>query len=176
MISESSSVDHRVVLFFLYFFLSSIMADNASAPSTTSDAPVANTGMCAGTRPHRHYQPFKGQNLQLWNLKVTTDNLKHTYYNKIKQQTLAVASPLCNGNITHVLQAIETGKDTVFIKPILTSVTPTKGEKMEFKIDCVEYSEDKHTYENNKTKLAQSLIGQCALPVVDQLRDMKDHK
>ena len=88
---------------------------------------------------------------------------------------IAVASPLCDGNITHVLQAIEEGKDTVFIKPTLTSATPTEGEKMEFKIDRAKYLADKRTYNNNKTKLAQSLISQCALPVVDQLRGIKGH-
>ena len=75
-----------------------------------------------------------------------------------------------------MFQAVEEGKDTVFIKPTLTSATLTEGEKMEFKIDCAEYSADKRTYDNSKTKLAQSLIDQCALPVVDQLRGMKGHK
>ena len=44
-----------------------------------------------------------------------------------------------------------------------------------FKIEHEEYSKDKRTYDNNKTKLAQSLIGQCALPVINQLRGMKGH-
>ena len=52
-----------------------------------------------------------------------------------------------------MLQAIEAGKDTVFTKPTLNSATPTEGEKMEFKIDRAECSEDTRTYENNKTKL-----------------------
>ena len=69
-----------------------------------------------------------------------------------------------------MLQAIEAGKDTVFTKPTLNFATPTESEKMEFKIDRAEYSEDKRTYENIKTKLAQSLIGQCALPVANVLK------
>ena len=145
------------------------MADTACT-FTNGDTPASNPGMRVGASTRRQHQPFKGQNFQLWMLTVTTDNLKAAHYNKIKQQTIAITAPLCDGNITHVLQAIKKGKDTVFIKPTLNSTTPTEGEKMEFKIDRTEYLADKRTYDNNKTRLAQSFIGQCALPVVGQLR------
>ena len=46
---------------------------------------------------------------------------------------------------------------------------------MEFKIGREEYSEDVRTYKNNKSKLARSLIGQCALSVTEQLREVKDN-
>ena len=46
---------------------------------------------------------------------------------------------------------------------------------MKFKINHEEYSEDKRTYKNNKSILTRSLIGQCALSVADQVREMKDH-
>ena len=57
----------------------------------------------------------------------------------------------------------------------MTSATPTENEQIEFKIDCTEYSAGKRTYDNNNNKLAQSLIGQCALPVTDVLQGMKGH-
>ena len=101
-------------------------------------------------------------------------NPKPAHYNKIEQITSAVTTQIFVGNLTHVLQTIEAGKDTVFNKPTLASADPTN--QIVFKIEREEFSKDKRTYDNNKTKLAQSLIGQCALPVVDQLRDMKDHK
>ena len=144
----------------------STMVDNAS-PSTNGGAPAS----CTGTR--RQHQHFKGQNYQLWNLTVTTNNLKPAHYNKIKQLTYAVTTQICEGNFTHVLQAIEAGKDTNFNKPTLTSAEPTA--QIIFKTEHKEYSKDKSTYDNNKTKLAQSLIGQCELSVTDQLKGMKGH-
>ena len=86
------------------------MADNASLSTNTTpgDAPAPRTG----TR--QQHQQLEGQNHQLWNLTVTTDNLNPGRYNKIKQQMAVVASQLCKGNITHVLQVIEAGKDTVY--------------------------------------------------------------
>ena len=180
MISVSSSIDRRVVLFFLYLSLSlflscpSIMAENANALSiSTSDAPIANTSTRSGTRPYWPHQSFKGQNFLLWNLTVTTDNLKASYYNKIKQITSAVTTLICVGNLTHVLQAIEAGKDTAFTKPTLASADPT--DQIIFKIEHEEFSKDKRTYDNNKTKLTQSLLGQCAPPIVNQPRGMKGH-
>ena len=56
--------------------------------------------------------------------------------------------------ITHVLKAIEAGMGTVYTEPTLASATPTKGEKMEFKIACSEYSDNVRTYNNNKSKVA----------------------
>ena len=129
--------------------------------------------MRLGTRTRRQHQHFKGQNYQLWNLTFTTNNLKPAHYNKIKQQTSAVTSQICEGSLTHVLQAIEAGTDTAFTKPTLTSAELTA--QIIFKIEEEVYSKDKRTYDNNKTKLAQSLISQCELPVIDQLKDMKGH-
>ena len=76
-------------------------------------------------------------------------------------------------HLTHLLRAIEANKDTSFTKPTLTSDELTAV--IVFKIEHEAYSKDKSTYDNNKTKLAQSLISQCALPVIDQLRGMKGH-
>ena len=75
----------------------------------------------------------------------------------------------------YVLKAIEADTDTVFQKPTLNSATPTEAEKIKFKIDCEEYSEDVRTYENNKSKIARSLLGQCEHSVIEQLKEMKDH-
>ena len=155
-----SSIDRRIALFiFIFIFLlqlfsSLVMAEPANVPSTTNDEPSTNTGTRASTRTNprtpRHHQSFKGQNYDLRKVAITTDNLKPAHFNKIKLQTLATTSDLCTGNITHVLKAIEAGKDTVFKKPTLNSATPTEAEKMEFKIDREEISDDVRT----KSKLA----------------------
>ena len=178
-----SSIDCRIALFIFIFLLqlisSLVMAKPANVPSTTNDEPSTNTGKrastCTNPRTPRHHQSFKGQNYDLWKVAITTDNLKPAHFNKIKLQTLTATSDLCTGNIAHVLKAIEAGKDTVFKKPTLNSATPTEAEKIEFKIDCEEYFEDMHTYENNKSKLTLSLLGQCVQSVTEQLKEMKDH-
>ena len=125
------------------------MAEPANAPSTNNDEPSTNTDTRASTRTnprtHRHHQPFKGQNYDLWKVVITSENLKPAQFNKIRLQTLAATGDLCTGNITHVLKAIEADKDTVFQKPTLNSATPTEAEIMEFKIDREEYSEDVRT-------------------------------
>ena len=146
---------------------------NTASPSTTGDVPASNPSTRIGKCTRRQHQHFKGQNYQLWKLTVTTDNLKPANYNKIKQLTSPVTTQICEGNLTHVLQAIEAGTHTVFNKPTLTSANPT--DQIVFKIEHEEYSKDKRTYNNNKTKLAQSLIGQCELPVVNQLEGMKGY-
>ena len=177
MTSVSSLVNRRIVIFLLFSLL--IMAEPTTAPLTANDAPSTNTGTLASTRTnprtHRHHQSFKGQNLDLWKVVITGENLKAAHYNKVKHQTLAVTDQLCTGDITHVLKAIVAGTDTFFTKPTLTSATPTEGEKMEFKIARSEYSDDMRTYNNNKSKLAQSLLSQRAPSVTEQLKEMKDH-
>ena len=132
MISVSSA-NRCIALFFflLHLFSLLIMAEPANVPSSTNDVHSTNTGMRASTRAnrrtHRHHQPFKGQNFDLWKVAITSDNLKPAHFNKIKLQMLAATSELCIGNITHVLKVIEAGTDTVFKKPTLNSATPTEA-------------------------------------------------
>ena len=113
---------------------------NTASPSTTGDVPASNPSTRIGKCTRRQHQHFKGQNYQLWKLTVTTDNLKPAHYNKIQQLTSSVTTQICEGNLTHVLQAIAAGTDTVFNKPTLTSANPTN--QIVFKIEHKEYSKD----------------------------------
>ena len=143
------------------------MADNESAPST-SDAPIANTG-----RQHRHHQSFKGQTFDIWKVAITSDRLKPDVYNKIQKQISAVMSHLCAGNITHVLAALLAGNDYQFAKPALTSTEKTA--EITFIVEYDAYSKNKSAYDNNKAKLASSLLNQCIDSVLQQLAEMMDH-
>ena len=173
MISVSSSIDRRVVLFFLSFLLSSIMAKPASALSTTNDVPTTNTGTRASTRTHRPRQPFLGQDYALWDMVITTDKLKPAVYNKLAKKTAGLVNRLCTGNFEHVLTALSSGTDYKFTEPQLTS-TDQKAQIM-YKIKYTEYSKHENNYQNNKIALASSLLGQCGDSVLQQLADMDDY-
>ena len=179
---SSSSVDRRavLVLFIFYFFFLPVHSFSMTDVSS-SDAANANTSASANTSSRtrtstrtRTRTPFKGHAFDLWGAAITTDNLKPGHLQVIKRAIPTVATTLCKGNLKDVLKAIQAGTDTVFKKPSL-SASPTAGDTAEYKIDREEHSADTRTYANNKTNLAQSLLGQCALPVLEQLRCMKGH-
>ena len=115
MIFLSSSVDRRVVLFFLSLLLSSIMAEPANALSTTNDVPTTNTGTRAGV-------PFRGQDYALWDMVITTDKLRPAAYNKLAKKTAGLVKRLCIGNFEHVLTALSSGKDYKFTELQLKSI------------------------------------------------------
>ena len=176
---SSSSVDRRAVLvLFIFFFFFLPVHSFSMTDVSSSDAANANTSTPANTSRTRTRTgtrtPFKGHAFEKWGAVITTDNLKPGHFQVIKQAIPSAATKLCKGNLTHVLKAIHAGTDTVFKKPSL-SASPTEGDIAEYKIDREEHSADTRTYANNKTNLAQSLLGQCALPILEQLRCMKGH-
>ena len=117
MISVSSSIDRRVVLFFLSFLLSSIMAEPASALSTTNDMPTTNTCMHASMCTHWPCQPFQGQDYALLDMAITANRLKPAVYNKLAKKTAGLVNRLCTGNFEHVLTALSSGTDYKFTSP-----------------------------------------------------------
>ena len=109
--------DHRIVLFLL--LLSTTSMSDSAALSTTTNVRTSNTATDtntrAGTRSHRSRKLFEGQNYKDWQMVITSDKLRANTYANLYKRTVGMVPSICDGNLKHILTALNNSKDFKFV-------------------------------------------------------------